>query len=219
MRPFFLLIIALASCALFQPAAWGQDYVFENGLQGGKITPGEWKMLPVYCIDTQGYKYGRGQSPNAEKWVALMGDTFWHLHHYCLGIVQFNRAQREMYPPELRKGFLNQALGNFQYVIDRMPEHYVLAPEIYTYTGRADLLLGDSRQANEAFANARALKPDYWPAYSWWASYLGDHGHVEDGRKIVADGLAHSPQSRTLQMLKQSLDAKRGGSAADTREK
>src|SRR5579864_6167854 len=48
-----------------------------------KPTPDEWRLLPIYCPDTQGFKYGAHQGPNAEKWVAMMGETFWALHHYC----------------------------------------------------------------------------------------------------------------------------------------
>lgn len=208
MRNALLTVSLLILCAVAAPGAFTQDFIFENGLEGGRITDAEWKMLPAYCIDTQGYKYGRGQSPNSAKWVALMGETFWDLHHYCLGIVQFNRAQRDTYSPVIRKGLLNQALGNFQYVIDRMPDHYVLAPEIYAYVGRAHLRLDQPRQADVAFAKARALKPDYWPAYSWWATYLLDHGKVADARAIVAEGLKYSPQSRTLHLIEQSLGAR-----------
>src|SRR6476620_10050735 len=55
-------------------------------------TENEWRLLPEYCPDTQGFKYGLGKSPNAAKWVEMMGETFWALHHYCLGILKFGRS-------------------------------------------------------------------------------------------------------------------------------
>ena len=202
-----ILIMLLGSASEVQ----AQNYIFENGLHGGQITSAEWKMLPEYCIDTQGYKYGRGGSPNSEKWVSLLGDTFWDLHHYCLAIVEFNRGQRIIYDPNERRGFLESAVSDFQYVVQHMPERYVLAPEIYTYLGRTYLLLKTPNDADSAFARARALKPDYWPAYSWWASYLIEQGRTSDARAIVTEGLKHAPASRTLQLIKRDLDSKGAG--------
>lgn len=196
--------LLLATSAL---PVWGQGYIFENNLRGGAITDAEWKTLPEYCIDTQGFKYGRGGSPNSAKWVALLGETFWHLHHYCLGIVEFNRAQRLTYGAADRRGFEDSALGDFKYVVERMPDNYVLAPEILTYLGRTYLLLGEVEKADSAFAGARKAKPDYWPAYSWWANYLSSHGEKGKARTIVDMGLANDPGSRTLQSMKRELDA------------
>ena len=182
-----------------------QNYQFENGLRGGPITAAEWRTLPEYCLDTQGFKYGRGGSPNSAKWVALLGDTFWDLHHYCLSIVDFNRAQRAGYARIDRDWFVGDALAGFEYVIERMPEHYVLEPEIYTYVGRTYLLTNATEKAAAAFARAQKAKPDYWPAYSWWAAYLSTHGEKAKARAIVDAGLAQDPGSRTLQSMKREL--------------
>lgn len=201
-------LVAVALALALTSRASAQNYVFENGLFGGRITDAEWKSLPVYCIDTQGFKYGRDGSPNSAKWVALLGDMFWNLHHYCLGIIEFNRAQRRMYAPLDRRGLAESAVADFHYVIDHMPERYVLAPEIYTYAGRAHLLLDQVGQADAAFQAARSAKPDYWPAYSWWATYLSDHGKARDALNVVDMGLQKDPSSRTLLAMKRELQDK-----------
>lgn len=201
-----VIVISLA----FSTRANAQNYIFENGLEGGPITASEWKMLPEYCIDTQGYKYGKGGSPNSAKWEALLGSTFWSLHHYCLAIVKFNRAQRFGTPGVQRRGQLASALGDFQYVIGHMPPAYVLAPEIFTYVGRTLLLLGQPKEAEEAFAKARAAKPDYWPAYSWWASFLASHGQPEKAKAVAKEGLSHAPNSKTLQLILSDLQSREG---------
>lgn len=165
----------------------------------------EWAFLPPYCPDTNQFgKYGQN-SPNAPKWVAVMGQTFWDLHHYCFGILKFERAQRREYPPVIRDGLLTSALGEFAYVIRAMPPNYVLAPEIYTYVGRTYLLKGDPAHAEEAFGKARMQKSDYWPAYSWMALWLEHHGQRDRARAVVDEGLKHAPDSRTLQQIKQEL--------------
>jgi hypothetical protein len=180
----------------------------QSNLQGGPITAAEWTMLPEYCVDTQGFKYGRGKSPNSEKWVSMMGETFWSLHHYCLGIVKFNRAQRFGTPDVIRRGFLSGALGEFRFVTEKMPEGYVLAPEIFTYVGRTYLLLDQPPQAEAAFGRARSAKKDYWPAYSWWATYLANHGKAADALHVATEGLSYAPQSRPLQLLVRELRGK-----------
>jgi hypothetical protein len=179
-----------------------------NVLHGGEISAAEWKMLPEYCIDTQGFKYGRGESPNTAKWLAQLGQTFWTLHHYCLGVIKFNRGQRLEFPEVMRHGFLTGALGEFRFVTNKMPERYVLAPEILTYVGRTHLLLNQPKDAAEAFIAAQRVKPDYWPAYSWLATYLADHGEQKEARRIAMQGLSHAPNSRTLQLIVQDLDRK-----------
>lgn len=199
-----LMAIALGPCA----RALAQNYIFENGLEGGRITQAEWKMLPEYCIDTQGYKYGKGGSPNSAKWESLLGPTFWDLHHYCLAIVKFDRARRFGTSPVQRRGQLTSALSDFQYVVEHMPSDYVLAPEIFTYLGRTLLALNRPIEAEEAFSRAQAAKPDYWPAYSWLARYLVLHGQRERARTVAEEGLTHSPSSKELRGIVSDLESK-----------
>lgn len=165
----------------------------------------EWALLPPYCPDTNEFgKYGKS-SPNAPKWVALMGETFWALHHYCFGILKFERAQQHEYSQVIRQGLLTSAISEFQFVIRVMPDNYVLAPEIYTYVGRTYLLKNEPMQAEMAFAKARAVKPDYWPAYSWLARWLEHHGQRDKALQVVDDGLKHAPDSRTLMLIRKEL--------------
>ncbi len=197
----------LFALALLLPGA-GRAQLLEPE---ARATPSELALLPEYCPDTQQFtKYGLGQSPNSAKWVGLMGETFWALHHYCWGILKFNRSQLRAYPGVIRYGLQTSALGEFAFVTRSMPEDYVLAPEIYTYIGRTHLLQHHPMEADAAFAQARRLKPDYWPAYSWWATYLANHGQRDKAREIVTEGLKHSPNAKTLQLILKDLDSAGG---------
>jgi tetratricopeptide (TPR) repeat protein len=196
---------AAVACLIFVSIAAEAELPYPQS----KPTESEWRLLPKYCPDTQGLgKYGRN-SPNAPKWIAMMGETFWALHHYCFGILKFNRSQMSGYPSEVRQGLKRSALGEFGFVTRLMPQNYVLAPEIYTYVGRTHLLLDELEQANEAFAKARRARPDYWPAYSWEATYLADHGAKDRARALVLEGLQHAPDSRTLQLILKDLERQR----------
>jgi hypothetical protein len=97
-----------------------------------------------------------------------------------------------------------------------MPENYVLAPEIFTYVGRTHLLLNEPNEANESFAKARQIKPDYWPAYSWWASYLAAHDAKGQARTVVKEGLKHAPNSKTLQSLLVDIESIKSDATANS---
>lgn len=147
------------------------------------VTTGEMAMLPEYCPDTMGFKYGdqfSNTSPRAPHWVGLMGQSFWALHHYCWGLVKMRRAGAPGLPKELRHGELANAIGDFQYVVNNSTSRFVLLPEIFLKMGDAYVLLDNFGAAQEAYANARGQKSDYWPAYVRWAEVLLKIGKKQD---------------------------------------
>ena len=181
-----LLLLAMAGVATAKPT---------------NITEAEMKLIPSYCPDTMGFKYGDANfntSPRAGHWVALMGKGFWAMHHYCWAQINMNRAQRAGVSAQIRQGLRESARGDYEYVINNTPPDFVLLPEIYTRIGSVELLLKHPDMANKAFARARALKADYWPAYSHWAEFLMKIGHRTEALKIVASGLAYSPGAKVL---------------------
>ena len=165
-------------------------------------TEAEMALIPSYCKDTQGFGYGDATgntSPRARSWVAMMGDTFWHMHHYCVALLQRNRALKAGVDPERRRGLWQSALGEYNYVLGaNKDKNFVLLPEIYTRVGEAELKLSNFRGAEEAFARARKIKPDYWPAYSHWAEYLIQAGKRAEAKALVKSGLEETPQAKVL---------------------
>jgi tetratricopeptide (TPR) repeat protein len=188
---------------------------------GGKpdnITPAEMAMLPPYCPDTSTFGSGdaySNTSPNAPRWVALMGKGFWAMHHYCWALINLSRIQRPSTPPVIRQGIREAALGDMKYVIDNTPPDFVVLPEIYTKMGEVQLALNREADANASFSKARALKPDYWPPYYQWADHLRRNGRKEQARQVVDEGLKNAPQAKSLLQLKADLDppSPRPGSA------
>jgi len=189
-RVFFLFVLALIAVASKTSEGKPQD------LQD--ISEAEMRVLPRYCADTQGFKYGYKGSPNYQYWESLMGPAFWHLHHYCWSLIQINRSNRAGTPNHRRLSLREAALGGYLYVINNSPDNFVLLPEIYTKKGEVELLLRKIQNANESFAHARKLKPDYWPAYSHWAEYLIRIGQKNDALSIVKSGLKFSPKAKVL---------------------
>lgn len=177
------------------------------------ITDAEWAMLPPYCPYTMGFK-GHTQ-PHISKWVGVMGDGFFHMHHNCWALIDFRRAERAGVPATEKKFLRQRALGGFKYVVRNAPDDFVLLPELYTWIGRTELLLDNPRNASEAFTQAQQRKPDYWPAYYHWAEFLQSHGKKAQALDVIKAGLQFSPDAKPLLLLFRQL----GGRQSDTPQK
>ncbi len=175
------------------------------------ITESEMKLIPSYCPDTMGFGYGDAfynTSPRAPHWVGLMGKGFWAMHHYCWARINMNRAQRAGVPLQNKRALWDSALNDYQYVINNVPNDFILFPEVYTRQGEVELLLGQPNQAQESFSRARQLKPDYWPAHANWAEFLIKTGKRAEALKVVIAGLEYSPNAKVLLELFKILGGK-----------
>jgi tetratricopeptide (TPR) repeat protein len=166
------------------------------------ITKAEMALIPKYCPDTMGFGYGDAHfntSPRAPHWVSMLGKDFWNLHHYCWALINLSRANRFGIAKQLRNGILQDVLNDYRYVLDRAEPDFILAPEILTRVGEAELKLARPERADDAFARARQIKPDYWPAYSHWIEYLIAKGRRSEAKSLAQEGLEYSPKVKTLQ--------------------
>ena len=178
------------------------------------ITERDMALLPRFCPDTMGFNYGDASSntsPNARMWVEMMGRDFWHVHHYCWALINIHRSERAAVPAELKQAQREEAFGDLNYVVQNTQPNFILLPEIFTWMGRLSILLRNDSAAGQAFAKARALKPDYWPAYTNWAEALAARGAKAEALAIVRSGLQYAPNARSLR----DLYARLGGKPAD----
>jgi len=188
--------IGACAAALFASAAGAMKPDF--------ITESEMALIPAYCRDANTFGYGGTadtMSPNAPKWVAMMGKGFWSIHHYCWALINLMRAQGPLVSPMVKQNAREGALGDLGYVIEHSPSDFVLLPEIFTKMGQLQLELKRPLEAGMSFSRARAQKPDYWPAYFHWAVYLQRAGQKGKARQLVETGLAYSPDSKPLRQL------------------
>lgn len=167
------------------------------------VSTAELNRLPEYCIDTEGFGYGHkrsaNRSPRAGHWEGLMGDGFWTLHHYCYGLIHRLRLGNGSVIPARRSFTVGQMISEYYFVINNTQPGFVLLPEVWTRIGEGELMRNNIGAAHDAFATARKLKPDYWPAYSMWAEVLIKAKSQDRARAILAEGLAHAPDATTLQ--------------------
>jgi tetratricopeptide (TPR) repeat protein len=185
---------ALVALGLALPLlAWAQR---PNAMSDGEIA-----LLPEYCIDTQGFKYGDASfntSPRAAYWVGLMGPSFWHHHHYCWALLKVRRALGPGVKGESRTGGLQSAIGDFDYVIRLSDPKFVMLPEVFLKMGDTYLLLGDYAMARDSYNGAARAKPDYWPAYVNWAVALEKLGKKPEALAHIGLGLRKSPNEPVL---------------------
>ena len=163
------------------------------------VTDGEVALLPPYCPDTQTMSAvdPRG-TEKAARWVAVLGNAFWGLHHYCWGLIRVNRAGHAGVTPQMRRYLYESAINDYQYVLENSQPNFVLLPEIYLRIGEASMELQAYSSALEAFQRSREIKPDYWPAYVRAATVLTRLGKNADAAALLQEGLTRMPNEPAL---------------------
>lgn len=177
-------------------------------------TMGELTLAPAFCPDTMGFKYGdqySNTSPQAARWVAMMGPGFWAMHHFCWADINIRRAQTIAMPRSNRIALLESGISDYNYVLINTSPSFVMRPEIFLRIGDTQVLLGRKPHALQAYAAARDAKPDYWPAYQREAQILIDANLHAKAKELVRQGLARAPEAKPLQQLYVRL----GGQLAD----
>lgn len=123
----FVMILALA--------------IFVTPLQAQQKLPhgptdAELAMLPPYC-----HARLRQDAEAKKLWNQRMGmGKFIHVHHYCFGLNFMQRAKFK-FDKKQRKDLLRQAIGEFDYVLDRWPANFPLTNEAKNNKMQAEIML------------------------------------------------------------------------------
>lgn len=178
-------------------------------------TLAEMRLLPPYCPDTQiiSRVYGRQQAPSkydahTKIYVDLYGADFWHLHHYCFGLVDVVRSYR-IFDKREREGKLKKSISEIDYVLRGIRPDSILRPELHVKRARSLILLGRGGEAVGELKKAIALKPDYSLAYASLSDYYKGNGKKELALATLEKGLAQSPTERSLLRRYESLGGKK----------
>lgn len=207
LRNIFVLALTLASLTPVRATAQ-QNYDAR-----------EVRLLPPYCKYTQLFRdrVPGGKDPaEIERWSALMGNTFIHMHHYCWGLMNGNRAMLFSRTDQDRTHNLYQSVKEFDYVIDKAPPDFAYLPEIVTKKGENLIKLGKGPEGVGELRRAIEIKPSYWPAYAAMSDYFKDNGDPKRAREWLEKGLAAVPNARALT---RRLDELNAASNRSTRKK
>lgn len=170
-------------------------------------------LLPGYCKHTQLFRGaipGGNDQAAVAAWAEQMGPIFNDMHHYCFGLMKTNRAVILSHDPIHRKFYLADAVSEFDYVITRAPENFILLPEILTKKAENLLLLGRGPLAVFNFERAIELKIDYWPPYAYLSDYYKGSGDTKKARELLEAGLSHVPDAKGLKRRLAELNSALG---------
>lgn len=109
-----------------------------------------------------------------------------------------NRARFLARDELARRFYLTDSIGEFDYVITRVSDDFILLPEILTKKGENLILLGKGQVGILELERAIELKPDYWPPYAHLSDYFKSLGDLKMAREVLERGLSLSPESKGL---------------------
>ena len=189
------LFLAIAACGAAHSEGLAPGYP-DNFYE---LDPREVLLLPPYCVHGWYFrqKYGDNKAEQ-QRWFEALGPTFNHVHHYCFGLLKTNRALFLTTTKRYREFYLRDSLVEFDYVIERSPDNFVLLPEILTKKGENLVRLGRGDKAVETFERAVELNPKYWPPYAQLADYYQAGGQRDKAREILTKGLEQNPDAPGL---------------------
>jgi hypothetical protein len=189
--------------------------------------PGEVAKMPRYCKYTQSYRQhvvGGNDTAQIARWDRIMGPSrnpnvtmFSVMHHYCNGIFQTNLAMLVSQRPGRRKFNLRDSIEEFDYVIARAPDTFVLLPEILTKKGENLVQLGRAASARTTLSRAIELKRDYWPAYAALSEHYLKVGDVAKAREVLQKGLQVTPDEKALKRRLAELEKAKPKGQVDAR--
>ena len=166
-------------------------------------------MLPRYCVYVEQFRDrvpGGSNTAEMKKWIALLGPTFHHMHHWCWGLMMTNRALFLARNKQARTRYLRSSVHEFDYVIARAPADFVLLPEMLTKKGENLVRLGSGAAGARDLERAIELKPDYWPPYAALSDYLKESGDIAKARELLETAISFAPETKSLKRRLDDLD-------------
>jgi tetratricopeptide (TPR) repeat protein len=196
-----LLVPVGLALAVLMPIPAEAQYKYEQSLM---------HMLPLYCRYTQDFINrfaGVDRTAEQERWKKLMGPTFIHMHHYCYGLMNVNRAAFLATDTRDRQFNLDNSLLEFEYVIERANLDFPLLPEILTKKGESLLKLSRPGEAMIEFERAVKIKPNYESAYVAASDYYKEARQFAKAREWLEKGISAAPNGVTLKRRLSELNS------------
>jgi tetratricopeptide (TPR) repeat protein len=165
-------------------------------------TEGETLRLPPYCQA----KFRGPASPDYARWSQSIPE-FGSVHHLCLGLNFFNRAQTSRTPRD-RNTNLKYATDEFGYMITHQRPGFVLIADAYLHRGIAYALMKRDIEAANDLHQAVALNPRLERAYWTLADLYADRKQRDEALKVASEGLRYIPASEGLQKRYRELGGK-----------
>ena len=170
------------------------------------FTDEEWALLPDYCHHQSNVSIHH-RATRSPRWEAYFREDFPSIHHWCAVYMWMGRAYKAGPASTSGRFYLGRAEDDLGYFLDRARKDSPILAEVYTKRGEIYLLQKRFDRAEDSFKRAREIDPARPQAYFLWAHYLYSSGKIADARAVAEDGLAHAPESKSLQGLVADIKA------------
>jgi len=121
-------------------------------------------------------------------------------HHVCWAEVSRSRYYRAK-SETTRKRYLLSIAGNYEFMTahpEYLPIGWPHMAEMFLEIGKARSLLGQHKEAINAFIKALNLQPDSENVYITLSNYMETRGAKQKALEYATEGLKHVPESKTL---------------------
>lgn len=189
MRIIFLLLLSL----FCQPLSAAENGEVED--------ISELALLPVYCKGTQQIRSISNDPKPLSEYVAIYGDAYTHLHHYCWALNIENKLpgiRKEIY----KQNSLALILANIQYVLDRSPLSFSLLPEMYIKKAQTLFKMERDVEAVGVLFKLTQIRPRYGPAYAQLGAYYQGIGDKSNAIKSYEQGIINTPKANEVFFIK-----------------
>ncbi|MGA8147381.1 MAG: hypothetical protein WB870_07390 [Gallionellaceae bacterium] len=172
------------------PSAYAADWegVVENST--------ELLRLPRYCWGTQQINKISGDH-NYEQYLAIYGNGYGHLHHYCWAL-NLENSILLMDDKLLRESKFRVVLSGIQYSLDRAQPGFVFLPDMYTSKARILFTMHRDDEAAVALKQAIQAKPDYVFAILRLSDYFVDKGDKAEAIRVLEEGIDNTEKATAL---------------------
>lgn len=169
----------------------------------------ELALLPSYCRGAQQIRVISNDPKTLEEYVALYGESYMHIQHYCWALNSENKLTR-IRDDHLRDSELLSILHNIQYTLDRSASNFTLLPDIYLSKARVLFKMERDVEAIGVLFKLTQLRPDYGPTYDQLGEYYQRIGDKSSAIRYFEQGLINSNAANRAFFLKKirALDKK-----------
>jgi tetratricopeptide (TPR) repeat protein len=128
--------------------------------------------------------------------------------HHCDGLRFLNRAYAVMGNKQDMGHYLNESIGNFNYVLSHTQESYVMRGEVHVGKAQALKLMGKHGEAMAEFTKALRYNLDSPNIYQMLADYHQETGNKPKALEMATEGLRRNPGSKGLMRRYMELGGK-----------
>ncbi len=147
----------------------------------------ELALLPDYCKGTDQIRLVSNDSKPMAEYIAIYGEAFRSLHHYCWALNSENKLAKISDTTE-RQSEMRYILGNIQYVLERAPYTFSLLPEIYISKARILFKMKRDVEAVGVLFELTRLRPEYSQAYAQLGDYYLRIGDKDNAIRTYEQG-------------------------------